>query len=66
VGKTSRGKPTTHYPCRGSALHHVGVFKVERLDALVVLSHEERKNDILIRPVVATHDQMEMEKEGTS
>jgi hypothetical protein len=39
-----------------------GVYKVERLDALVVLSHEERKDSILVQPVVVTQDH----KGGTS
>ena len=56
----------THQPFRGSALRCIGVCRVKRLDALVVLSREERKNAILVRLVVVTHDHMEMDKEGTS
>jgi hypothetical protein len=38
-----------------------GVCRVERLDVLVALSREVRKDAILVRPVVVTHDHMEVD-----
>jgi hypothetical protein len=46
----------TRQPFRGSMLRCVGVCRVERLDALVALSREERNDAIFVRPVVVTHD----------
>jgi ribosomal protein L3 len=38
-----------------------GVCRVERLDVLVALSREVRKDVVLVRPVVVTHDHMEVD-----
>jgi hypothetical protein len=45
------------------ALSGFGVCRVERLNTLVVPSHEERKDAILVRSVVVTHDHREENRE---
>jgi hypothetical protein len=39
-----------------------GVCRVEGLDVPIALSREEKKDTVLIRPVVANYNHMEVEK----